>query len=345
MVKLSSGLRAAAVLAVTAALAAGCLASETSETVEAESGFDAILNAAKEEGTVTWYSSLPQATTDRLVAAFTEKYGIEVNAVVLASSLLTARISSEHAAGSYEVDVLNAADPVFMKDMMGEGWFATVNADDLPSLQTWPADYFFEDAYALVNIQPQGISFNTDKVSAEEVDTWEELLDPKFKGEIFYSDPRVTKSWLVMADLLYEELGPEFLSALAEQDLQVVDSPVSASQNLAAGSGMVLFSNLRGVVDPLVEKGAPIGLVFPNPTTGVEQFTAVMQRAPHPNAARLLMDFLLSEDGQKIMNEKTGSSPRGALEGTLPLPEGYVRADFERANERQDELFSLLGLS
>ncbi len=345
MRKLFSGFRVAIALAATAALAAGCLASESNEPTDVAEGFDAILNAAKEEGTVTWYSSLPQATTDRLAEAFEEKYGIKVKTVVLASSLLTSRISSEHAAGSYEVDVLNAADPLFMKQTMRDGWFATVNADDLPNLETWPSEYFFDDAYALVNIQPQGISFNTDKVSADEVDTWEKLLDPKFKGQIFYSDPRVTKSWLVMADLLYEEFGPEFLEKLAAQDLQVVDSPVSASQNLAAGSGMVLFSNLRAVVDPLIEKGAPVELVFPSPTTGVEQFTAVMERAPHPNAARLLMDFLISEEGQKIMNAKTGSSPRGNLEGTLPLPEGYVQTNFERADERQDELLELLGLA
>ena len=67
-------------------------------------------------------------------------------------------------------------------------------------------------------------------------------------------------------------------------------------------------------------------------------------KAPDPNAARLFMNYLLTEDAQQVLNKDTGSSPLGDLPGTLPLPEGYESVDFGAAVEGKDEVLAQLGL-
>lgn len=112
---------------------------------------------------------------------------------------------------------------------------------------------------------------------------------------------------------------------------------------MAAGESIATFPSLPSVVNPLKESGAPVELVYLSPTTGVEQYTAVSEGSPHPNAALLFADFLMSEKGQIALNEGFGISPLGDLAGTLPKPEGYVAPDLATAREEQEQLNALLG--
>jgi iron(III) transport system substrate-binding protein len=314
-----------------------------SESEGPAEGADSIADAAQDEGELVWYTSLPQTTVDAVLEGFTEETGIQAESVVLSTSLLTARLASEKESNASTADVVTAADPAFFAEAQGNEWFLPLEEGDVPALGDWPSDYLSEDAYALVNIQPAGITYNTDKVSEDQVDTWEELLDPSLKGEIFYCDPEIVPTWLAMLKTLREELGEDYVAKLGEQELEFVDSLVPGAQTLAAGSGSVLIPSLASVSKPLTDEGAPLATVFPTPTTGVEQFAGVLDDAPHPNAALVFIDYLLSEDGQTILNKDVGSSPLGDLEGTLPLPEGYEPPDINGAREEQDQLLALIG--
>jgi iron(III) transport system substrate-binding protein len=83
---------------------------------------------------------------------------------------------------------------------------------------------------------------------------------------------------------------------------------------------------------------------FPTPTSGVEQYAGISTGSPHPNAARLFLDYLLTEEAQTVINKNIGSSPLGDFEGTVPLPEGYTTPDVAGALEQKSEIMSLLGL-
>ncbi|TDO48704.1 iron(III) transport system substrate-binding protein [Kribbella sp. VKM Ac-2527] len=328
---------------VLAAVLSGCLSSGEG-AAEAAAGFESISSGATSEGAVTWYVSIPEAVAKGVADAFSGKYGIGVEMTVLTSGLLATRYSSEMSSGKSAADVVTLADPVFFKDAVAKQWVGGLDPADEPALETWPDTALRENSYALVNIQPIGVTIDTKKAKAADFGSWEGLLAPSLKGQVYLVNPANVPSWLAHMNLLRKTYGDGFLAKLAAQSPKLVDSSVPGVQQVAAGSGTLVYPSLLSVSRPLSAKGASVETVFPSPTTGVEQFAAVSSAAPHPNAARLFLNFLLTEEAQKILNKGTGSSPLGNLEGTVPLPDGYVSPDVEAALAAKAEIVSGLGL-
>src|SRR5690606_28746180 len=116
------------------------------------------------------------------------------------------RFRAEAEADSPLADIITSADPVFLSDAVKQGWLATFQPGDLPALADWPAEYWFENAYSASVLTASGWIYNTETVPPEEVpQTWEDLLDPKWKGEILYVDPRVQSNLLATANFWYNE--------------------------------------------------------------------------------------------------------------------------------------------
>jgi len=339
--------RAAALMASAlglAALLAACGSPPSSTPAAAATGgISAITAAAKSEGSLTWYTSIPQAIATSVADGFKSKYGITVKSVVLTSGLETTRFSSEKEAGSSQADVLTVADSVFMGDAVQKKWLATLNSQQLPSLSAVPAADIHDSAYVLTGTQPIGISYNSSKLKASQVDSWQDLLSPALKGQLYVVNPANIPSWLAIMDLLRQKFGASFLKELAASQPHFVDSSVPGAQDVAAGSGLAVFPSLLSVSAPLQAKGATISTVFPSPTTGVEQYTAVSSTAIHPDAAQLFVDYLMSRAGQTLFNQGTASSVLGNLPGTIPLPAGYQSFSLSTAEADKQMLLSLVG--
>lgn len=302
-----------------------------------------LVEAAQNEGIVTWYVSIPDEPVQAAAAAFEEEYGIPVEVVRMGSPVLAQRYSTERDSGQSVGDLVTIPEAHVLDEYLEKGWIRELPADQVENMADWPEEALHKDAYFLVNSQPIGVAYNTDKLSASDVESWEDLLDPKLKGEIDTADPQSFLSWTELLRLLKEEYGEEFLEGLADNDIKKVDSAIPGTQQVAAGESLATFPSLPSVVNPLKESGAPVELAYLAPTTGVEQYTAVAEGSPHPNAALLFANFLMSEKGQIALNEGFGISPLGELEGTLPEPEGYVTPDLSLALEEQDHLNELLG--
>lgn len=302
-----------------------------------------LVEAAQNEGIVTWYVSIPDDPVQAAAAAFEEEYGIPVEVVRMGSPVLAQRYSTERDSGQSVGDLVTIPEAHVLDEYLEKGWIRELPADQVDNMADWPEEALYKDAYFLVNSQPIGVAYNTDKLSASDVESWEDLLDPKLKGEIDTADPQSFLSWTELLRLLKEEYGEEFLEGLADNDIKKVDSAIPGTQQVAAGESLATFPSLPSVVNPLKESGAPVELAYLAPTTGVEQYTAVAEGSPHPNAALLFANFLMSEKGQIALNEGFGISPLGELEGTLPEPEGYVTPDLSLALEEQDHLNELLG--
>ncbi len=302
-----------------------------------------LVEAAQNEGIVTWYVSIPDEPVQAAAAAFEEEYGIPVEVVRMGSPVLAQRYSTERDSGQSVGDLVTIPEAHVLDEYLEKGWIRELPADQVENMADWPEEALHKDAYFLVNSQPIGVAYNTDKLSASDVESWEDLLDPKLKGEIDTADPQSFLSWTELLRILKEEYGEEFLEGLADNDIKKVDSAIPGTQQVAAGESLATFPSLPSVVNPLQESGAPVELAYLAPTTGVEQYTAVAEGSPHPNAALLFANFLMSEKGQIALNEGFGISPLGELEGTLPEPEGYVTPDLSLALEEQDHLNELLG--
>ena len=158
----------------------------------------------------------------------------------------------------------------------------------MPALAEWPADAVRRDAYAFVNVQPIGVTYDTDKASAGMFEDWRFLVDPALKGEIYLVDPANVPNWLAHMRLLEETYGDDFLAKLGKQNPTVVDSSVPGTQQVAAGSGTLVYPGLLSVSNPLSDEGATVETVFPTPTSGVEQYAGLSAEAYEPQRRKSL---------------------------------------------------------
>ncbi|HEV7653090.1 MAG TPA: extracellular solute-binding protein [Actinophytocola sp.] len=307
--------------------------------------WDKVVKAAQGEGKLVWYTTLTGQYED-IVAAFRSQYCIEITGLRLAGADQNQRFQAEAEADSPLADVLTSADPVFLADAVKKGWLATFDKASLPALADWPEDYWKDDAYSASVLTASGWVYNTQTVSKDEVpQTWEDLLDPKWKGEILYVDPRVQSNLLATANFWYNEYGEDFLRQFAKQGFTLMPSAVPSAQQVAAGEKKLVVQAHPGVIKKLVDQGAPVSVQVPDVAPLSGDWTAVAKSANNPNAARLLMNWLMTSKGQELTAGCCAlSSALPNVKGAVPLPPRAVPVDPVQANERKELLFDLLDL-
>lgn len=327
----------------------GPTATEDSPTVaetpepQAADPLEELASAAAEEGTLTWYTAQVPDLVEATVAAFEKKYpDITVEALRLSSGPITTRYSEERATGIVPSDLITAAAPDFFETALEEGWLA--DAVDVPASSDWPSE-FQRDGLFDVGIIPLTFAYNTDIVEESQIPTsWEDFLDEQWKGDIIFGDPRNVPAYMAQLELWRQTYGEQFLVDLGNQDLRIVESIVPGNQELAAGSAAFVIPNSSLAVAALLAEGAPIGEGMLEPMTGVEWTTAISADAESPNAARLFLNYLLTEEGQTVFNGVGAASPLGDVGETVPLPDGYAPLVplLEAADEEQ--LLELMGI-
>lgn len=327
---------AAAKPAAVSASAAGSPAASgaTSDTALAE--------AAKKEGRATLYAVSDPDLTQRMVAAFKARYGIDVDVERLGAGPLGQRYQAEAEAGKVVADTVVVSDPEFIEAANSKGWLAKI--DSLPALSEWPKDQW--NGYsAIVNQAFYTIAYNTNLVrTADAPKDWPDLLEAKWKGQMILSDPRISLGLTQWLYLMRQTYGDDFLKKVTAQNPRIVTSSVPATQQLAAGAAAVFFPEVHSVVLSNVAQGAPLAESFPDLVPQSGTLAAVSAKAPHPNAARLLMSFYMSMEGQTILN-KDGWSVVPNVPGTRPLPKKITNVDPKAATAAKDQLFGLIGIS
>jgi iron(III) transport system substrate-binding protein len=299
---------------------------------------------AKREAQITYYCSDNPVLTQRVVDAFNKTYPeIHVEIVRLATGPLGKRYATEAEAGHVIADLVQLADPILFEDAAAKGWLAPMT--DLPAHASYPAG-FKAATNAIVGIGPTTITYNTNLVKGGDIPNhWEDLINPKWKGQILAADPRnspILLEWVWMMQDLY---GAEFLKKFAAQDVRYIASTVPGTQQLAAGEAALLAPNQRQVSFSVVAKGGPVDDTYPTPMSGHEATLGISSKAPHPNAARLLANFIMTPQGQEAVNTSVGASPLPNIPGTMPLSADYRHPQIKEAVKHQAELLALLQLT
>ncbi len=295
----------------------------------------ALIEAAKKEGKGSLYAVTDPAIIQAFVAKFKEKYGIELEVTRLISGALGQRLLSEHESGSPVADVVLDTDKLLQEQMHAKGMFASI--DIVPGLA--PYAHVKTPFSVIVSHIPYSLIYNKDQIK-DPPKTWQDLIDPKWKGRVLTIDPRVGGSPALWHVLMRDTYGEGFIKALG-QNATLSPSAVPGIQQIAAGAKAIYAPGIHQVVVGLLDKGAPIGEIFPQPTISSDTSMMIMQKAPHPNIARLLAAFTLSVDGQAVLN-KDGFSPINGVPGTLPLPQ-MATPDFRTIKEKIPGLVQLLG--
>jgi iron(III) transport system substrate-binding protein len=266
----------------------------------AASADEKTLELARKEGRVSFYTSMAATESKLLADAFQTKYpAINVDITRLSSDKLLQRIGTEKRTGANLFDVVtNSTMEVHL--LSKSGLLARYLSPEASSFFADSKDPGgrWVDMYSNLRV----LTYNTRLVSKEKVPRrYEDLLDPGWKGQIGF--PEKQYAWYAtMLRVMGEEKGKKFMQAFGRQNLQYRNAPVLITQFVAAGEfniGLVYENQ----VFRFQAQGAPLALApLPFVTKNMHPL-GLAAAAPHPNAGRLFVDFVLSREGQQLMKK------------------------------------------
>jgi iron(III) transport system substrate-binding protein len=266
-----------------------------------------LIDAAKKEGEVIWYTTQIITQFARPAAeAFQTKYGIKVSSFRGGSTELAVKLLNEHRAGRVQADVFDGTSTTAAVKQAGVAMkWQPDSAKQLPDE--------FRDAegyWVANNVYVHAPAFNTNLVPrGTEPKTWQDLIDPKWKGKMAWTSHATSSGAPGFIGLVLRELGEEkgmvYLRALAKQDIvRIGSSGRSVTDQAIAGEYPIVLQIFNH--QPLIssQQGAPIDWIPMSPAMAILSVASVAAGARHPNAAKLFVDFLISDDGQNLFRDR-----------------------------------------
>ena len=264
----------------------------------AQSAFHA---KAKEEGRVLIYTSLAASDNKPFQAAFEQAYpGIKLEIYRASGTTILQKLLTESRAGAHLADAVLTEGTVLhaLKDNKLLVQF------DSPERKAFDARFkdkegFWTDVYPTVH----SIPYNTKLVARKDLPRrYTDLLDPKWKGKLAAN----RNNYMVIAamlDLYGKEKGEDFIRKLAQQEPQVRSGGTLTATLVGAGEMPLAFMVYANNVENVKESGSPVDWVrVEEPLYAESHPIAIMAKAPHPNAARLLAEFAISKNGQQLIS-------------------------------------------
>jgi len=333
------------VLKTSTALAVGALFAEPAKaaappptTVTPE-----LIEAARKEGKVSYYSALELNVAEHLGKAFEAKYpGITVHVERSGAERIYQRIAQEQASGINAVDVANSTDPAHYLDWKASDWLAPYLPDDVAKY--FPADQFDPDGlWATSCGWIEAIGYNSSLVKPEDAPkSYADLLDPKWLGKIVKAHPGYSGAIMTATFVLSRELGWPYFEKLAQQKVLQVQSAADPPKKLLLGERAVMADGNDYNLLLLKDQGKPVEVVYAaegSPLIIVP--SGVFRNAPNPNAARLFQSFCFSPEAQQLSIDVGGlrSLHPGVKEkpGRKPFSEIKKMKDDPAAVEKMSE--------
>jgi iron(III) transport system substrate-binding protein len=260
-----------------------------------------LVEGAKKERQVTVYTSLNLKDSVPITAAFEKKYGVKVSLWRAGSEKVVQRSVTEARAGRFAFDVLETNGPemeaMHREKLLEE--FYSPHFKDLP-----PAAFPKHRHYVADRFNFFTIAYNTRLVKPEEVpNSYEDLLDPRLAGKVGLEAGDV--DWFgAMIKHMGEAKGLAYFRKLADTRPQIRTGHTLMAELVASGEIPLAATVYNHNAERLTAKGAPIKWKALVPTFGRPNAVGVARQAPHPNAALLFADFMLSHEGQSIIRER-----------------------------------------
>jgi iron(III) transport system substrate-binding protein len=298
-----------------ASLAPLALTSRADAQPPGDAEWKKVIEAAKKEGKVSMYTgAVGSPALAKIASAFEAKYGVRLDVLEVRASELRERIRTEQTSGKVIGDVShNGSTSTGLQ--LADGTFQPHGP--LPNLKRPVAPFAADDMRVPIYVIPYGILVNTDLVKpADEPKSWKDLLHTRWKGKILADDMRALGGGAVFFMVTYQKLGREFHDKLAEQQPHMNRELRGNYPRVARGeySAYVPYT----VPDILDLKGLPVKAIVPAEGCPYVRFDgAIYKNAPHPNAARLLVDFFLGDEVQLIYGNLGFVTVIGGLEAKI----------------------------
>jgi iron(III) transport system substrate-binding protein len=339
------------------ALAAGTVFAQPVRAHTPEPGIitSRLIEAARKEGKVGFYTAWELQVAEKFSKVFEEKYpGISVRVERSGAERIFQRINQEQDSRINAVDVVTSTDPAHFLTWKRDGWLAPYVSEDM--IRHFPPEHVDSDGlYATVCAWLIAIGYNSDLVKPEEAPKgFMDLLDPKWKGKIVKAHPGYSGAILTATFVLARDLGWSYFEKLAQQKVMQVQSAVDPTKKIAIGERAVQADGNDYSVMVSKAQGQPVEAVYATEGTPLIIVpSGVFANAPNPNAARLFQNFLFTVEAQQIfidsyaqrsfhglVKEKSGQASLSQIK-LLKSDPVLVEAQSEEIKARYTKLFGV----
>jgi iron(III) transport system substrate-binding protein len=286
--------------------------------------WDKTVEAARREGKVVVSVPTSAELRKQFEAGFQKKFpGIELELNVARGASNINKIAEEQKAGVYNIDLHVGGTTSIVTGLLAPNLLEPIQPSMLlPEVsdpkQWWGGHIWVDNAkkyiYSFTAYMTETVWYNSTLVRAEEIVSWDSLLDPKWKGKIAILDPRTPGSGESTWAFLLKIKGEPFLTKLAAQDMMVGRNLRQLGEAVARGKAAISIGVSYYTYLPFIKAGLPVRSLS-NIKEGYYAATgsgnlAIIKNAPHPNASKVFVNWLLSQEGQAVFTKAMGQPTR-----------------------------------
>ena len=303
-----------------------------------------LIQAARKEAKVVWYTSLAIPSSTAIAHYFQNKYkGIEVEVHRTGSQRVLQRTMQESGAGIKNVDLIHTSDAghfVLLKDKGLLFKYTPQGVSNFPDGFKDKAGFYY-GMRATLSV----IAYNPKVVAEKDAPkTWKDLLDPRWSGKEVTAHPGYSGIIMTHVLALVKTYGWDYFRDLAKNKLHIVQSANDPAGVVASGERPVGVNGAEYFYYKTLKQGNPIKIVYPKEGVPlVVSPVAIAKDAPHPNAAKLFTEFIFSKESQQLLADKEGLYT-GHPEVTYPADKPKLKelkllpADADELEKRNSEI-------
>jgi ABC-type Fe3+ transport system substrate-binding protein len=291
-----------------------CLLIESVVVADSREEWKKTVDAAKKEGKIVAGGPPTAILRQKYKETFEKKFGIELELISAPGPQNAGRAAAEFKAGVSYFDVLHAGsgtlEPLMYENMLAP-FFDYLILPEVKDPRQWWAGHLWEDnvktnrfIYSFSADFATPPFYNADLVKPGEINSYDDLLNAKWKGKIGLFEPRIPSAGQGLWGFLMKTKGKDFLQRLVEQNLFISRDGKQLADGLGKGTLAVALGVSQRFVDPYIKAGLAIKplMSLKEGMSGSNGFgtVAVMKNAPHPNAAKVYLNWLLGKEGQDL---------------------------------------------
>lgn len=302
---------AALVAATTGCNRSGGVESVTVVLEDSDGGKDTtsredVAQLAKREGEMWWYTSLPQEAAERFLALFRAQHPYLTTHLVRGSTFdMVQRVQTEIEKGEVHADVLHVLDMAIFSEMRLKGQLLLYASEQERSVPAKYKDPGYWSALRVVGLCMAYDSVRLDQAAIPQ--TWDELLDERWRGRIALKDAQTAGSAYAQYYFLRDEYGSHYWESMARQSPRIYKTADESLAALETGEVDVVSGAMGYSVSERIKGGSTVRAVWPSDGVPVMLGpVAILRGAPHRNAGKLFMDFALSKEGQEALRDLAG---------------------------------------
>lgn len=278
-------------------------------------------------GAVMMYSSLKENQLSAIKEGFTAKYpDIKMDYYAAGTGKCMTKIATEQQSGKIAADLIWVGDPSNYVSFKEQGMLESYVSPEAANIDAKFKDP--DNMYVGARLIVMGFTYNSNLPENEIPKTWEDLLKPEFKNQIVMSDPTESgTTFYAVAGLANNSAyGWDYIQKLKENGAEL-ESGTEATHNKVGAGAYKVAIGVDYVTFTLIEQGSPVGFGYPEKdVVAVSSPIAIIKNATNMENAKLLYDYILSEEGQKILAQNQTTPIRNGVEPESGLTISEVAA-------------------